>query len=60
MLASPRLYLDIFFQIYVSNLENVVYKHISYIYIDYRGRHSKGIAIYNPTEVNLKQNIWFR
>ena len=29
------------------------------IVIDYRGRHWKGIEIYNATEVNWQQNIGF-
>jgi hypothetical protein len=32
---------------------------IFYIFIDYRWCHRKGIAIFNPTEVNLRQKLWF-
>ncbi len=34
-------------------------QHICYIFIDYRGRHRKGIANYNATEVNLQQKHTF-
>jgi hypothetical protein len=30
------------------------------IFIDYREHHRKGVAIYNATEVNLQQKLWFR
>jgi hypothetical protein len=29
------------------------------LFIDYRGHHRKGIAIYNATEGSLQQKIWF-
>ncbi len=29
------------------------------IFIDYRGRHRKGVAIYNATSVNLQLKPWF-
>ncbi len=34
-------------------------QHIFCILIDYRGRHRKGVAIYNATYVNLQQKPWF-
>ncbi len=30
-----------------------------YIFIDYRGHHRKGVAIYNATSVNFQQKLWF-
>ena len=29
-----------------------------YFFIDYRGHHREGIAIYNATEVSLQQKNW--
>jgi len=34
-------------------------QHVLCTFIDYRGRHGKGVAIQNVTHVNLKQKPWF-
>jgi hypothetical protein len=34
-------------------------QHVFCILIDYRGRHRKGVAIYNAIYVNLQQKPWF-
>jgi hypothetical protein len=34
-------------------------QHVFCIFIDYRGRHRKGVAIYDATLVNLQQKLWF-
>jgi hypothetical protein len=34
-------------------------QHIFCLFIDYRGHHRKGVAIYNATYVNLQQKLWF-
>jgi hypothetical protein len=37
----------------------VMEQHVVYIFIDYRGRHRKGVAIYSATSVNFQQKLWF-
>jgi hypothetical protein len=34
-------------------------QHVVCIFIDYRGHHRKGVAIYNATEINLQENLGF-
>ncbi len=34
-------------------------QHVFYYFVEYRGRHRKGFAIYAATEVNLQQKLWF-
>jgi len=34
-------------------------QHVFWILNYYRGHHRKGVAIYNATEINLRQKPWF-
>ncbi len=42
-----------------SSLNTKMEQHVLKIVIEYRGRHKKGITIFNATEVSLQQNFMF-